>query len=333
MGLLNATVLALSIIYLLFKTPTMFRNLLPTWFTPEPLEDRPHGAVHVKTNENNPEKVQENAESGEESESNKTPKAQPNHPQVGIPSFTLNDDDDSLKAARLASPTRIPIFPAPNGAQRAQPTSTSGGTKSVNSSSMPPPAKPAVRPVQSNTSNLMPPPAKPSSIGLSSAGGSLRVPSTGPLPNRGPPVNSQQRVYSGLAPSSATAPSNLRGKVILSPGHSAMDWAALTRSGSLAGVSTFQRVTPSTLRRMTGRRGKPVWSSWQGKVYNLTPYIPFHPGGEAEILKAAGRDGSKLFLEVHPWVNWENMLSACLVGVLVPEDHGTGQGSSLEDMD
>jgi len=113
-----------------------------------------------------------------------------------------------------------------------------------------------------------------------------------------------------------------------------MDWAALTRSGNLAGVSTFQRVTPSQLRSMTGRKGKPAWSSWQNKVYNITPYLPFHPGGEAELMKCAGRDGTKLFMEVHPWVNWENMLNACLVGVLVPEDYGTGEGqSSLEDMD
>lgn len=114
-----------------------------------------------------------------------------------------------------------------------------------------------------------------------------------------------------------------------------MDWAALIRSGNLSGVSTFQRVTPSHLKTMTGRKGKPAWSSWQGKVYNITPYLPFHPGGEAELMKAAGRDGTKLFMDVHPWVNWENMLGACLVGVLVPEDYGSSAegGSSLEDMD
>ena len=113
-----------------------------------------------------------------------------------------------------------------------------------------------------------------------------------------------------------------------------MDWAALTRTGNLVGVNTFQRVTPSQLRSMTGRKGKPAWSSWQGKVYNITPYLPFHPGGEAELMKAAGRDGTKLFMDVHPWVNWENMLTTCLVGVLVPENYGMGEGeSSLEDMD
>jgi cytochrome b involved in lipid metabolism len=113
-----------------------------------------------------------------------------------------------------------------------------------------------------------------------------------------------------------------------------MDWAALTRSSNLSGVSTFQRVTPNILKSMTGRKGKPAWTSWQGKVYNITPYLPFHPGGESELMRAAGRDATKLFMEVHPWVNWENMLGSCMVGVLVSENDGMAVGgSSLEAID
>lgn len=37
-------------------------------------------------------------------------------------------------------------------------------------------------------------------------------------------------------------------------------------------------------------------------------------------MKCAGRDGTKLFGEVHPWVNWEGMLEGCLVGIAVSED-------------
>lgn len=48
--------------------------------------------------------------------------------------------------------------------------------------------------------------------------------------------------------------------------------------------------------------------------------MPFHPGGENELMRGAGRDAAKLFMEVHPWVNWEAMLGECLVGVLVTED-------------
>jgi cytochrome b involved in lipid metabolism len=69
-----------------------------------------------------------------------------------------------------------------------------------------------------------------------------------------------------------------------------------------------------------------------GKVYNITPYLPYHPGGEPELMKAAGRDGTKLFSEVHPWVNWEGMLEPCLIGVAVGQEEITTR-SVLEDMD
>lgn len=38
-----------------------------------------------------------------------------------------------------------------------------------------------------------------------------------------------------------------------------------------------------------------AWAAFSGKVYNITPYLPFHPGGQKELLRAAGRDGTKLF--------------------------------------
>jgi cytochrome b involved in lipid metabolism len=65
-------------------------------------------------------------------------------------------------------------------------------------------------------------------------------------------------------------------------------------------------------------------------VYNITPYLPFHPGGKGELMRAAGRDGAALFMEVHPWVNWEGMLGECLVGILVGEAE---ERNELDEMD
>jgi len=93
------------------------------------------------------------------------------------------------------------------------------------------------------------------------------------------------------------------------------------------------RVTPSLLKQMNGRKGKPAWSIYQGRVYNITPYLPYHPGGEGELRRAAGKDGSKLFAEVHPWVNWEGMLAACVVGIMVGEGEGDAAPSPLDEMD
>jgi len=62
-----------------------------------------------------------------------------------------------------------------------------------------------------------------------------------------------------------------------------------------------------------------AWSAIGGKVYNITPYLKFHPGGEKELMRVAGRDGTKLFGLTHAWVNVDFMLDACLVGFLVSE--------------
>ena len=36
----------------------------------------------------------------------------------------------------------------------------------------------------------------------------------------------------------------------------------------------------------------------EGMVYNVTPYMDYHPGGEEELMKAAGIDGTELFDQV-----------------------------------
>ena len=73
------------------------------------------------------------------------------------------------------------------------------------------------------------------------------------------------------------------------------------------------RVSPSILKWHNGRKERDACTEYQGKVHNITPYLPFHPGAEAELMKGAGRDASKLFMEVHPWVNWDGMLAECLI--------------------
>lgn len=55
------------------------------------------------------------------------------------------------------------------------------------------------------------------------------------------------------------------------------------------------RVTPSMLKQHNKKDD--AWSVFNGKVYNITHYLPYHPGGEKELLRVAGRDGTKLFGE------------------------------------
>ena len=37
------------------------------------------------------------------------------------------------------------------------------------------------------------------------------------------------------------------------------------------------------------------WTVIRGKVYNLTPYLPYHPGGIDILMQTAGYDGTSLF--------------------------------------
>ncbi|KAI9745068.1 MAG: hypothetical protein M1818_001346 [Claussenomyces sp. TS43310] len=232
-----------------------------------------------------------------------TPKAVATKPSIAATAYTLE-------------PSRPrPSFPAANSAQRVSTTPASNAARRAPAS------------LSSSSSSYKPQ-------------ATLRTPA--PLPNRNPglaAVPMPSRTASSLLPpppSSAGPPARRRGKIQLSPGHSPLDWAALCSSSpSLSGLpadAPYLRVPPSLLKRFDGRRGRDAWTVLGGRVYNVSPYLPYHPGGGPELLRCAGADGSRLFADIHPWVNWEGMLEACLVGVAVTEDEVVRR-SALDDMD
>ncbi|XP_053237359.1 cytochrome b5 reductase 4 isoform X4 [Podarcis raffonei] len=120
-----------------------------------------------------------------------------------------------------------------------------------------------------------------------------------------PAPGSQQRVAAGG-----------RSKVPLKPGRSLMDWIRLSKSGKdLTGLKgRLIEVTEEELAKHNKRTD--CWICIRGLVYNITPYMEYHPGGEDELMKAAGADGTELFDQVHRWVNYESMLKECMVGRL-----------------
>ena len=54
---------------------------------------------------------------------------------------------------------------------------------------------------------------------------------------------------------------------------------------------------------------KDCWVILYGKVYDLTGFLPEHPGGSGVIVKQAGKDATKLFDTIHPKGTIENSLS------------------------
>ncbi|CAK7212252.1 hypothetical protein SCUCBS95973_001401 [Sporothrix curviconia] len=283
----------------------------------------------------------------EDEEEATTPKAVPTLVQNGtaVPSLSLSapgdsdgedagdgDGDDCDKMPP-------PMFPSPFSAQRAGASSDPSRAPSSSSSSpaglMAPPPRPQPR--------AAPGAAAASSL---SALNAARRPANLPIPNRGPPLRNPPATGFLLAssslvppPSSTAKPNKPSRKVVLEPGHSPLDWARVTadptgnrlRGNLPADAPYLLRVTPSQLKQMNGRKGRDAWTALGGMVYNITPYVPFHPGGKGELLRCAGKDGNRLFNEVHSWVNYDNMLSACRIGIMVEEHASTT--SPMEEMD
>ncbi|XP_052043655.1 cytochrome b5 reductase 4 isoform X2 [Apodemus sylvaticus] len=109
-----------------------------------------------------------------------------------------------------------------------------------------------------------------------------------------------------------------------------MDWIRLTKSGKdLTGLKgQLIEVTEEELKKHNKKDD--CWICIRGFVYNVSPYMEYHPGGEDELMRAAGTDGTDLFNEVHRWVNYESMLKECLVGRMavkpaVPKDCQEGK--------
>ncbi|XP_041982394.1 cytochrome b5 reductase 4 isoform X3 [Aricia agestis] len=109
---------------------------------------------------------------------------------------------------------------------------------------------------------------------------------------------------------------NPRNKCALQPGHSLMDWIRLGNSGKdLTGVGGRLRpVSPVELAAHNTQ--KDAWLAIRGRVYNITHYLPYHPGGPEELMRGAGIDATELFNKVHAWVNYDSLLAKCLVGPL-----------------
>lgn len=110
----------------------------------------------------------------------------------------------------------------------------------------------------------------------------------------------------------ARNPQPVRQKVALKPGHSALDWELLKKKQIRAPP---QRITKQELSQHNTRDD--CWMEIDRKVYNISVYLDFHPGGDEILLKSAGKDGSLLFKKYHPWVNAERILDGCFVGFLM----------------
>lgn len=141
----------------------------------------------------------------------------------------------------------------------------------------------------------------------------------------------QVKAKTDTMPSSGSATGNPRNKTALAPGHSLMDWIRLGNSGvDLTGVGGVQRVV--TLSELANHNKQTdAWIAICGIVFNVTRYMDFHPGGVDELMRGVGKDATKLFENVHAWVNYQSILKKCVVGRLSRGVSSTSSISSITE--
>ncbi|XWW95225.1 hypothetical protein V2A60_003179 [Cordyceps javanica] len=342
MGLIGFSLIVASVVYVLIRPPSWLPPTLLAWLqrssTTPAIADGPprrdHAKDDTKQTPSSPVRPAPTTEEARDADRAAMPPPPPPPPPslvvtttpVQPPSIAVEPDEPgesptTPKATAMQLPSSMPPPP----------------TFSLSTESMPPPPRPTVSSSPSASSMMPPPPLppppppshRPPTLGQFPAVNSAQR-ARGPVPNRGPPSMAGGGGGGGLAPppTHTSIPTKPSRQVTLEPGHSPLDWARISGGpgADLRGVpasTPYLRVTPSMLRRQTGRRGTDAWMALNGKVYNVTPYAKFHPGGVPELMRGAARDGTRLFGEVHPWVNYENMLTACLVGIMVDEPEST----------
>ncbi|KAL2634577.1 hypothetical protein R1flu_006056 [Riccia fluitans] len=109
-----------------------------------------------------------------------------------------------------------------------------------------------------------------------------------------------------------------RNKVPLEKGYSQMVWLRTMQTerdiAGLKGQSRRRLISMDEIKQH--KSPEEAWTVLRGRVYNITPYMKFHPGGEDMLMKAAGKDSTALFNKYHAWVNAEFLLEKCMVGLL-----------------
>ncbi|CAF0908594.1 unnamed protein product [Adineta steineri] len=139
----------------------------------------------------------------------------------------------------------------------------------------------------------------------------------------------QNQTMNFLQPPAQTITTNkTRAQVALAPRHGLMDWIRkMNNTPDISG--TNGKILNVTLEELAKHNKKTdCWTAIAGNVYNISPYLDFHPGGVDEIMRGAGIDATTLFQEIHSWVNFGSMLEKCLVGRLISKPNSNETAST-----
>ena len=91
-------------------------------------------------------------------------------------------------------------------------------------------------------------------------------------------------------------------RVTLEPGYSQLAWIKLSAGADLSGgvglaneedEESWPHWPAAEVRKHN--TAEDAWIILRRKVYNITPYLRYHPGGVNILVRATGKDGTQLF--------------------------------------
>eukprot|EP00742_Colponemidia_sp_Colp-10_P004155 GILJ01004434.1.p1 GENE.GILJ01004434.1~~GILJ01004434.1.p1 ORF type:complete len:205 (+),score=26.80 GILJ01004434.1:41-655(+) len=140
--------------------------------------------------------------------------------------------------------------------------------------------------------------------------------------SRSPPV-SPKFGSASLAPPTEHLPAGTsRKKVAVADGKSQSDWIRMMEHNRNPVGMLGMPLQHFTMEQVAEHNEEhDAWTVLNGRVYDITSYIPYHPGGIPKIKLAMGKDCTKLFNAYHPWVNSEILIGKLLIGMLAPHHH------------
>ncbi len=114
----------------------------------------------------------------------------------------------------------------------------------------------------------------------------------------------------------------------MKPGFHLSNWVRLVESKPKRPPS--RRITMSEIR--THNLENDCWTIHNGKVYDITEYLPYHPGGVKKLMLGAGADCTELFNKYHRWVNIDGFLGKHCIGILGDEEKDSlAEGNEIEE--
>lgn len=125
------------------------------------------------------------------------------------------------------------------------------------------------------------------------------------------------------------AASRKPGKVPLKPGHSLFHWAKkCDAEPDLAGRNgaPLRAIGLDELQRHSTLEDG--WCAINGRVYNVTPYLDYHPGGAAIFAQVLGDDATDTFAQYHSFVNVRELCGVLELGTLASAS-AAGSGGGL----